>query len=377
MKFGIQNKKVRIGAIVLIVVLGVIGFRIFTNIMDNQKKAARVSGAGSTEVETALVGRQNILPSLTFSANLDPIWSADISPKVSGRLNRLYVDEGDAVAAGQVLAQMDSAEIASAVYQAEGALYSAKANQEDSVADHQRNAKLYEQGAVSRREYDNSRFKQESSAGGYSAAQGGLNILRERLADTTIRAPRAGVVTRRYIHEGNYVNSGAPIISVADTTELLAVADVGEGHIAELYLGASVNIKVSAYGDEVFKGKITRISPMAQLPARTFKVEISIPNKENRLRAGMFASISIQGELHKNALVIPQSAIVMREDQKTVYVVDANNVLQQKVLEVGSVNDGMVEVLSGLSEGDRIVTAGQNRLRQGTKVSYKDDGKSP
>ena len=377
MKFGIQNKKVRVGAVILAVILAVIGFRIYTNMMENQKKAARVSGAGSTEVETALVGRKDILPSLTFSANLDPIWSADISPKIGGRLNRLYVDEGDAVSAGQVLAQMDSAEIASAVYQAEGNLYMAQATREDAAADHQRNAKLYEQGALSRREYDNSRFKQESSSGSYSAAQGGLNVLRERLADTTIRSPRAGVVTRRYIHEGNYVNNGVAIISVADTTELLAVADVGEGHIGEIYLGASVDVKVEAYGGEIFKGKITRISPMAQLPARTFKVEISIPNKENRLRAGMFASISIQGQLKKNALVIPQSAIVMREDQKTVYVVDQNNVIQQKLLEIGSVNDGMVEVLSGLSEGDRIVTAGQNRLRQGTKVSLPNGGKSP
>lgn len=376
MKFSIENKKVRMAVIIFAVVFGIIGFRIYKNISDNQQKAARVSGAGSIEVETTVVGRQDIIPELIFSANLDPVWSAEISPKFSGRLDRLYVDEGDVVNAGQVLAQMDTAELASQVYQAEGALYSAQANRQDAVADYDRNAKLYEQGAVSKKEYESSRFKQDNAAGSYSAAQGGLKVLQERLDSATIRSPRTGVVTRRFLHEGYYVNSGTPIISVADTTELLAVADVGEGHIGSIYLGAPVDIRVAAYGDEIFRGKITRISPVAQLPARTFRVEINIPNQDQRLKGGMFSTITIHGQVRKDALIIPQSAIVMREDQKTVYVIDQNNVVQQKLLEVGSINDGMVEVLSGLAEGDRIVIGGQNRLRQGSKVTYENSNSS-
>lgn len=372
MNFSIENKKIRMAIIVFAVVFGIIGFRIYKNISDNQQKAARVSGAGSIEVETAVVGRQDVIPELVFSANLDPIWSAEISPKFSGRLDRLYVDEGDIISAGQVLAQMDAAELASQIYQAEGALYSAQADRQDAVANYERNAKLYEQGAVSKKEYESSRFKQDNASGSYSAAQGGLKVLQERLDSATLRSPRAGVVTRRFLHEGYYVNSGTPIISVADTTELLAVADVGEGHIGSIYLGAPVDIRVAAYGDEIFRGKITRISPVAQLPARTFRVEIQIANQNQRLKGGMFATIAIHGQVRKNALIIPQTAIVMREDQKTVYVIDQNNVVQQKLLEVGSINDGMVEVLSGLDEGDRIVISGQNRLRQGSKVTYEN-----
>lgn len=376
MKLGIANKKVRMAIIVFAVVFGIIGFRIYKNISDNQQKAARVSGAGSIEVETTVVGRQDIIPELVFSANLDPVWSAEISPKFSGRLDRLRVDEGDIVVVGQVLAQMDTAELASQVYQAEGALYSAQANRQDAVADYDRNAKLYEQGAVSKKEYESSRFKQDNATGSYSAAQGGLNVLQERLDSATIRSPRTGVVTRRFLHEGYYVNSGTPIISVADTSELLAVADVGEGHIGAIYLGASADICVAAYGGELFRGKITRISPVAQLPARTFRVEINIPNQDQRLKGGMFATITIHGQVRKSTLVIPQTAIVMREDQKTVYIIDPNNIVQQKLLEVGSINDGMVEVLNGLDEGDRIVISGQNRLRQGSKVTYENNNSS-
>ena len=372
MQFSMGNSKVRIAVIVCVVILGIIGFRIYTNISENQRTAARASGGGSIQVETMVVSRQDIVPSLAFSANLEPLWLADISPKVSGRLERLYVDEGDVVAEGEILAQMDSAEVASQVHQAEGSLYAARANHENAAIEYERNAKLYEQGAISQRSRDNSRFQRDNTAGSVSSAQGGLNVLYDRLSSTTIRSPRSGVVTRRYLQEGYYVNSGTPIVSVADVSELLAIADVGEGYIAEVYQGANVSVRVTAYGERVFTGKVTRVSPMAQLPARTFKVEITVPNIENQLRAGMFASLSIEGKTRKDALVIPQSALVMREDQKTVYVVDENNVIQQKLLDIGSINDGWVEVLSGLAEGERIVVAGQNRLRQGSRVSYED-----
>jgi RND family efflux transporter MFP subunit len=108
---------------------------------------------------------------------------------------------------------------------------------------------------------------------------------------------------------------------------------------------------------------------MAAQPARTFKTEISIPNESGELKAGMFARVAIRGKLKKDVVAIPQSAIVMREDQQTVYVVNSENVVQQVLLETGTVENGFIEVLKGLSGGERIVAGGQNKLRQGVKVA--------
>lgn len=372
-KLIMENKKLKIVLICSCLLVLVIFFRIYTNISSNKEKALRASQTNAILVETALVTRKNIVPTMAFSANLDPIWSAAISPKIDGRLANLYVDEGDYVTSGQIVAQMDVDELQAQVSQAQGSIHSALAQKNDATVQYERNLKLYKEDAISKKELDSSKYQQEIAIGNYTTAQGSLDLLSEKLSSATIRVPRDAVVTRRYLYDGYYVKSGEAIISIADTTSLLAIADIGEGLIADVYLGADVDVTVVAYHDEVFHGKVNRISPMASLPARTFKVEIKIPNTDNRLKAGMFSTIAIRGQERKDVIVVPQSAIVMREDQRTVYVVNSDNIVQQKLLETGAIDGDNIEVIKGLSEGERIVIGGQNKLRQGMKVSFEDD----
>ena len=376
MQFNTLNRKVKIAIVVSIAILGIIAFRIYLNMAANQERAQRVFQGTQVSVDTEKVERKSILPTLVFSANLDPVWSADISPKVDSRLDKLYVDEGDVVKEGQVLAQMDILELSAQIYQLEGVLYEALAESNDAAVEYERNKKLYAQDAISKQALDNSKYRMEMMRGRYTAAQGGLNALNERRDAATIRAPRDGVITRRHVHAGYYVKSGSPIVSIADTRTLLAKADISEGQITSVIMGAEAEIAVSAYQDKMFSGNVSRISPLADLPARTFKTEISVPNSTNELRAGMFATVHIKGKVRDNVIVIPQTAIVMREDQKTVYIVNSENVVQQVLLVTGAIENDMVEIISGLSEGDTIVTSGQNKLRQGVKISEPVKGEA-
>lgn len=365
---AIKNKKIKIAVLVAVTILCIVAFRIYANMVANEERAKRVFQGAQIAVETAVVKRQDIVPTLLFSANLDPIWSADISPKIDSRLDVLNVDEGDYVKAGDVIAQMDVLELAAQAYQFEGALYEARSDSENARIDLERNERLYTQNAISKRDLDNARSKNDMARGRLVSAQGALNVLREKLDASTIRAPKTGVVTKRYLHAGYYVKSGSPIVSIADTTTLLAKADISEGQIGNIYMDAQADVTVEAYPGQSFKGAVSRISPMADLPARTFKTEITIPNTDGQLRAGMFATVAIRGKVRNNAIVIPQTAIVMREDQKTVYIVNSENVVQQVLLETGAVEEGNIEIIKGLSEGDVIVTGGQNKLRQGAKI---------
>ena len=374
MDFGIKNKKARVAIVFSIVILVVVFFRIYTNIMENEKKAQRVSAKGAISVETIVVKKGSIIPTLAFSANLEPLWSADISPKIDARLDRLYVDEGDIVKKGQVLAELDTAELASQYYQLEGNLRSMSAQKNNAGIELERNEKLYKENAISKKELDNSRFNKDSLDGGYASAEGALGVLREKIDAATLRSPKDGVIVRRYVHEGNYLKSGAAIVAVADTTELLATADVAEGQIGEVYLGADAKISVVAYKKEEFGGAVSRISPMASQPARTFKIEVKVSNSDNRLRAGMLANVYLHGLERKETVVIPRSAIVMREDQKTVYLVNKDNIAKQVLLEIGAIEGDFVEVLKGLSEGDVIISAGQNRIKEGSKVAMAEKG---
>ena len=364
-----KNKKIKIAVVVAIVILGIIAFRIYANMAENERRAKRAFQGAKVAVETSVVKKQSIIPTLLFSANLEPVWSADLSPKLDSRLDKLNVDEGDYVRSGQVLAQMDVLELSAQAYQLEGVLYEARSDSENARVDLERNEKLYEQNAISKRDLDNARSKNDMSRGRFASAQGALNVLREKLDAATIRAPKEGVVTRRYLHAGNYVKSGTPIVSIADTTILVAKADVSEGQIGNVYMDAEADVSVTAYPDQEFRGSVSRMSPMANLPARTFKTEITISNLDGKLKAGMFATVAIKGKVRENVVVIPQTAIVMREDQKTVYIVNSDSVVQQVLLETGAVEDGNIEVIKGLSEGDIIVIGGQNKLRQGTAVT--------
>jgi membrane fusion protein (multidrug efflux system) len=355
-------------AVVVIVLAAIIAFRIYTNLAANKERAGRVTQGRAVAVVVSAVGRQDIQPVMSFSANLEPFWTADLSPKVDGRLAVLYADEGDKVAAGMVIATLDTDELSPLVSQAEGSVYEKRANLEQAELDLKRAIPLAKQGAISAQALDTARIKRDLAIGQLRAAEGTLAQLRARLANANIIAPRDGVITKRYLQAGYYAKTGSPVVSLADTSSMLVKASVGEAEISQLKIGADATVRVTALGDREFNGKVTRITPAASLPVRTFSAEVTVPNAEGILLAGMFAKVEIAGGLRKNALVVPESALVLREDQKAVYVVSEDDKVQLRILKLGYIGGGWAEVLDGLKEGELIVTGGQNKLRDGASI---------
>ncbi|MBP2627097.1 MAG: efflux transporter, family, subunit [Firmicutes bacterium] len=354
---------------VVLVLLGIISYRMYANITANKERAAKVSQGRGVAVEIAEVGRRDISPLLTLSANLEPLWNADISAKVDGRIDRLFVDEGDIVSSGMVIGVLDTNELAAQVIQADGTLLSNQASLEQAIADLKRTEALALEGAISMQSLDAARTKRDSAIGQVRSAQGNLSLLQAKLENASIIAPRNGIVLKRYLQAGSYTKAGAQIVSIADVSSLLAKATVAESELREIVVGSQVKIKVNALQDKEFIGNVTRISPTATLPARTFTAEITIPNLDGLLKPGMFGKLIVPGLVHTNALVVPESSLVMRGDQKTVYIVTSENKVQQRMLKLGYVGDGWAEVLEGLQDGERIVVAGQNKLKDGSSIN--------
>lgn len=368
-----MNEKKKTSLILVIftvlALVGVISYRIYDNISANKERAAKVSQGRGAAVETGVVSRRDIIPLLTFSANLEPLWNADISPKVDGRIDKLSVDEGDSVTAGMVVGVLDTNELAAQVMQAEGNLLSSQASLEQAELDLSRAQALAQQGAVAVQALDSARTKRDLALGQVRSAQGNLVLLQARLNNANITAPRDGIVVKRYLQAGAYAKAGAQVISIADVSCLLGKATIGEAQLSEIAVGLPAVIKVNALQDKEFAGTITRLSPAASLPARTFTAEVTIPNSSGILKPGMFSKIIIPGAVHKNALVVPERALVLREDQKTVYVITAENKVQQRILKLGYVGEGWAEVLEGLTDGERIVVEGQNKLKDGSVIN--------
>jgi len=377
-KLTAKNKKiVSIVTIAVLILAGVISYRIYTNLAANKDRAGRISQGRTVAVEVSRVGRQDIRPFLKFSGSLEPLWSAEISAKLDGRLDQVYVDEGSVVRAGMVIAVLDTNELAAQVVQAEGSLLAAQSGLEQAELDLKRAETLSKQGAVSIQALDTARIKRDLAVAQVRSAEGNMSLLAARLDNANVIAPRDGVVVKRFLQSGYYAKAGAPIVSVADVTSLLAKATVGEAQINEITMGLPVKVMADALGDKQFAGEITRISPAASLPSRTFTAEVTIPNADGVLKAGMFGKVEIPGMVHKNALVVPEGALAMREDQKTVFVLLEENKVQQRVLKLGYIGDGWAEVLDGLKEGEQIVTSGQNKLKDGStvKVGAQEGGK--
>ena len=364
-----KQKTLIIALLVTILASGMIGYRIYANVNANKERASKMAQTKAVTVEVAQVGRRDITPNLSVSANLEPVWSAEVSAKVDGRINSLNVSEGDVVKAGQVIAVLDSAELEAQVAQAEGNLMVARSNLEQAELDYKRYQILADQGAISIQALENAKTKRDLAIGQIRAAEGNTVLLRERLNNANVVAPRNGVVTKRYVQGGTFTRAGTPIVAMADLSTILAKATVSESQVSELSMGSTVKVVVEAMGDQAFTGVVARISPVAALPARTFTAEITIPNQEGIIRGGMFAKVDIPTRTHQAVLVVPETALVLREDQKTVFVLTEGNKVQQRVLRLGGIEAGWAEVLSGINEGETILVAGQNKVRDGVEVS--------
>lgn len=372
---SIKNWKVIAFVVGALLVL-FIGYKIYSNIAIGKERAARALAGRTVTVEAAVLERRDVLPQFSFSANLEAVWSTDVSAKADGRIGQVLVEEGDQVTAGMVLARMDTDELAALVMQAEGQILQAKATLEQNELNFRRMDTLYKQNAVSAQSLDSARTQRDLAQGGVTAAEGNLRLLRARLDNANIVSPLTGVVVKRYVQSGTFSKAGAAIVAVADVSSLLAKAVVGEAQVAELKLGTPVTVRVNALKDQEFKGTLTRLSPAAALPARTFTAEVSIPNPQGILKAGMFAKADIAGLVRQKVLVVPEGALVLREDQKTVFVVTADNKVVQKVLKLGESSGGWVEVLDGVKDGEKVVVAGQHKLKDGASIRLGAPGEA-
>ncbi len=373
-KVNLQNRKVKIVLGLLLAVCVIIGYRIYSNIQADRARAAKMSQSRSIAVVTAHPVRRTIVPQLHFSGSLDPEWQAQVAAKVDGRLEKVYVHEGDRVEKGQVLAILEQMDTDANLLSAKGSFLDAQTSLRKAETDLARYEKLYATGAVSQQVVDDYRFARDNAAAKLEAARGSLQGMESKAAGTVVTAPADGIVAKRYYQEGYYAKAGTPLFAIADISMLKTTIHIPEGQVTGVKVGNEADIALPAYPGKKLVGKITRIAPVADLPAHTFAAEVSVDNSEGLL-AGVYANVSLIGEPREQVLTIPMHAIVMRDDQQTVFVADAQGVVQRRVLSLGYSDDKVAEVLSGLDEKDTIVVEGHNKLREGSRINLEKAGK--
>jgi membrane fusion protein (multidrug efflux system) len=321
---------------------------------DAHASAAGASADATITVTTEPVVVQRVDRTVDFVGTLRADAEAEVATEVDGRLLTIAADLGDQVAAGQVLATLDSATL-------EAQLREAAANLQKSASEESRARRLKDQGVMSQQEFD-------TLSSALSVAQARRDVLAIHLDHTKIRAPFAGRIAKRLVDVGNYVRVGTPIFVLVADDPLRLRGEVPERFVAELQVGQAVRGSVEAYPDDQLHGRLTRISAAADSASRALTVEASVPNPDGKLKVGFFCKAAILTQTESEALVIPNEALVNFAGVTRVFVVGEDGVARAREVRTGLALGAKVEVLSGLARDDRVATSALARLSDGTRV---------
>jgi len=312
-------------------------------------------GMPAPAVEVRPVESGSISRSVSVSGVVEPIRTVGVNSQISGALTAVVVEEGDPVRTGAVLARVDDRELRAQLAAAEAAHQVAEAA-------YQRAEQLRERRVITLPE-----FERERTA--YASAAAQLDQLRARVGYATVNAPIAGVVTEKHVETGDVVAPNTRLFSLADISTMVARVGVSELDVVELAPGAPVYIQLDAFPGQTFRGRIRRIFPAADPQTRLVPVEVQLgPDAMNVARPGFLARVTFALGARDDVLLVPASALVGGGAGNPAVFVVEDGTATRRTVETGLTSEGRVEVTSGLSEGEVVVVAGNNTLRDGMQV---------
>ena len=290
----------------------------------------------------------------------------DIASRVMGFIRSINVHEGQSVKKGDLLVSIDSEDIRAHLREAQAALAQAQARAAEAKADFERYSALHAQQAVTEREYQQIALKNQIAQKGLHAAQAGLAQAQAQIQYAEITAPISGVVVAKHKDSGDMANPGEPILAIEDPSEIILRTYVKEQQVNRIHVGDTVMVSVEALNQNI-EGHITQIVPSGDPTTHSYLVKAALGQVPG-LKAGMFADVQFQTG-QTQGIMIPRSAIVMRSDIPGVYMVEADNSVHFRMIRTGRTWGDRVEVLSGLSAGERIVTSSGTPLRTGEHIA--------
>lgn len=320
------------------------------------KKSAEVAETSVEKVlpkvTTEVVNVQDVVMTSSFTGNVEGYVVNNITPQQPRRISRLLVDVGDRVVAGQKVAELDAS-----------ALAQAKAQYENSKANFERADQMYKFGGESKAVWEGQKTSYEVAKLTYE------NLLE----NTTLVTPVSGVVTARNYDNGDMCGS-LPIFVVQKINPVKIQINVSESLYSYMKKGMVVDVELDALPEKKFQGKISRITPMIDASTRTFQVELTVANPQELIKPGMYARVSANYGTRKN-IVVPDMAVVKQlgSGDRYIYVYQQDGTVKYQKVELGRRMGTQYEILSGIADGDVVVTSGQVALKNGIEVEVVNE----
>ena len=365
-------KPILVVVAVAVVVGSLVGFRATQARKGEEKKPDTPVTLEFTPADLAVVEVRSLVRSIAFSGSLAPMVQTTVKSKVPGEVNRVMVREGETVAAGQVLAQIDTADLQARLDAQSAALEEAKARLSIAEKNRANNQQLLRQKFISQNAYDTSQSTYEAGVAAVNSQEAQLRIARRAMEDAEVRAPFAGIVARRMAHAGEKVNVDSPLFSLVDLGRMEIEAPAPAAEVPSIRTGQAATFRVDGFGERVFEGRVERINPVADAGSRAITLYISVANRDGALKGGMFAKGQIVLGEARAAPVIPASAIREESGQAFVYTLE-NGKIGRRAVQVGFTEPqlGLVEVQSGLEQGLNVVSARVTGLKAGAPAVLK------
>jgi membrane fusion protein (multidrug efflux system) len=294
--------------------------------------------------------------------------AVEIRPQISERVTAVHFEEGEHVEADSVLIQLDATRAQADVAAARAALV-------ESEAQLQRAIQLREARSLAQAEYDTRLARRD-------ADRAALRVAESELAYATVRAPFEGRVGLRRVSVGSLVGPDTTLTTLDDTDPIKVDFDVPETALSKLAPGRPITARSAAWPEQVFRGEVASVDTRVDPISRTVTVRGLVPNAEEQLRPGMFLTVTLLRD-EAQALVVPEQAIVPEQSRQFVFVVGEANVVEKREVKTGRRRPALVEIVSGLSPGERVVAEGTQRARPGESVeivgemSVASDGAAP
>ena len=292
-----------------------------------------------------------------------------ISSQVAGIVMAYKADVGSKILKGNSLVQLDPTDYRLVLEEARATLLSARANLAAAANAFKRARQLLPENVITPEAFDKFEAGYKASSARAVQLETAVNMAQRQLDKTNINVPFGGYVTKRFVEIGQNIAVGEPVMAMADMKTMRIKVHLNERDYVHLDKDDPVTVKIEAYPASLFPGKVDKIGIKADPLTNTFEVEILVENPGIILKAGLTARVFIRTDIIRDAIMIPQSCVLFREDRKEVFIIENKDTAANREIELGRTQGANVRIIKGLVSGDTLVVTGSQYLRSGDKVT--------
>jgi RND family efflux transporter MFP subunit len=323
-------------------------------------------------VKVKTVSEQNASPILSASGKIEAVNSANISTRMMGYVDKIYVQVGDKVTKGQQLISINNADLSAKLAQVNAGITEATAAFTNAEKDFNRFTALFKENSASQKELDDITANYNMAKARLEAAKQMKNEVNAQFSYSNIRAPFNGVVTNKFIKVGDMANPGMPLMEVESPGNFQVLAMVPESEILQIKSGSEVEIMIKTL-NESFKGTVAEVSTSAKNTGGQYMVKVLLNESKANLLSGMYATVQFPTtkKANNDRVLVPMDAIVQNGQLSGVYTVSESNTALLRWLRLGRTYGDSVEVLSGLSAEEQYIISAEGKLYNGVKISIQ------